>query len=126
MIDIDTERLESVIEELREVLGDGLIATDIWDRSTGLALASYASHPAVSALLNQITTEMVETLHRADLPGLNRYYLLDLEDDTTAVVIQHGTDILQSLILDATRTNQGVVFAMVMPTALDGVAAARA
>ncbi len=125
MIDIDTERLESVIADLRELLGDGLLATDIWDRSTGLSLASYASHPAVSALLNQLTTETVEALRRAGLPGLNRYYMLDLERDTTVVVILHDTDILQALLVRPATENRGVLFAMAMPAAIDGVAAAR-
>ncbi len=125
MIDIDTERLEGVIAELREVLGDGLLATDIWDRSTGVSLASYRPRPAASALLNQLTDEMVQTLDQAGLPRLGRYFLLDLESDRTAVVIQHGSDILQALVLDSTGANRGILFAMVLPTAIDGVADAR-
>lgn len=125
MIDIDITKLEQVVADMRSVLRDGLLATDIWDRATGLSLAGLNPQPAAAALFNSLTNEISNTLSDSGFPGLNRYYLLELAADNIVVVMQHGKDLLQGSLLDAKKANMGILFSVAIPKALDGVAKAR-
>ncbi|MDR0274191.1 MAG: hypothetical protein LBI48_02405 [Burkholderiaceae bacterium] len=125
ILNVNPAQLKKAVEDLRDMLGDGLIATDIWDRFTGMALASYDTRPEAVALLNFVTYELAEALNKAKFPGLSRYYLIDLEDDTSALLIQHGKDLFQGMLLSNQKVNLGVVFSMVIPKMLASVASAR-
>lgn len=125
MIDIDITKLEQVVADLRSVLRDGLLASDIWDSATGLSLAGFNPQPAATALFNSLTSEIANTLGDSGFPGLNRYYLLDLDADNIVIVMRHGKDLLQGSLLDAKKVNMGILFSVAIPKALDGVAKAR-
>src|SRR6185503_21227638 len=76
---IDTKVLENAVQDLRSVLRDGLVATDIWDRGDGLSLAGFNQQPVAVALFTRITTELESSLADSNFPPLARYYLLDME-----------------------------------------------
>ncbi|WP_024539006.1 hypothetical protein [Comamonas badia] len=125
MLQVDINKLEQLIEDLRSLLKDGLAATDIWDRSTGLSLAGYNAQPAAVALFNQLTGDLVDTLSGAGFPKLNRYYLLDLDADNAVVIMRHGDDLLQGALLNSKKVNMGILFSIAIPKAIDAVAKAR-
>lgn len=125
MLNVDISKLEQTVEELRALLKDGMVATDIWDRSTGLSLAGYNAQPAAVALFNQLTGEISDTLSGAGFPKLNRYYLLDLDADNMVAVFQHGDDLLQGMLLNAKKVNMGILFSIAIPKTMDAVAKAR-
>lgn len=122
---IDINKLEAVINDLKAVLKDGLLVCDIWDRATGLALASFNPQPAADALFTEITNSLAQTLAGATFPSLNRYYFLDLAGGRTGILILHGKDILQGVLMDTSKINLGVLLAVALPRALDAVKAAR-
>lgn len=125
MLDIDVSRLEQVVKEAKEILRDGLVATDIWDRETGLSLAGHNPQPEAVALFNQLTDQMTSTLAGSNFPALNRYYLLDLEGGNTVVCQKHGDDLMSGLLLDGAKVNLGILVSIVIPKFTTGVAAAR-
>jgi hypothetical protein len=125
MLDIDIPKLETTVATIKGLLKDGLMATDIWDTETGLSLAAHNPQPAASALFNQLTTEMQRTLTESGFPGLNRYYILDLQDHYVAVVQRHGEDLLSGMLLNAQVVNLGVVVSVAIPRYAQGVAGAR-
>ncbi|MDR2238944.1 MAG: hypothetical protein LBE33_00695 [Zoogloeaceae bacterium] len=125
MLNINVAKLEKAVEDLHALLKDGLLATDIWDRATGLSLAGYNPQPAGVALFNQLTTELIGTLSGAGFPGLNRYYLMDLEGDLIIVIIQHGEDLLHGVLLSSSKVNMGILFSIAIPKMLDAVEKAR-
>ena len=59
---IDTKLLDLAVQDLRNVLRDGLVATDIWDRIDGLSLAGFNQQPVAVALFTRITTELESSL----------------------------------------------------------------
>lgn len=122
---LDIQALDAAVQRLRELLRDGLRACDIWDRATGLSLAGYNSQPAAVALLTQVTTDLEAALRDSGLPGLRRYCLFDLDDDTQVLLIPHGTDLLQGLLLDARKVNLGLLMAVVLPQMAEMVTRAR-
>lgn len=125
MLQVDISKLDQLVEDLRSLLKDGLAATDIWDRATGLSLAGFNAQPAAVALFNQLTGEISDTLNGAGFPQLNRYYLLDLDADNTVVIIRHGDDLLQGTLMNTKKVNMGILFSIAIPKAIDAVAKAR-
>jgi hypothetical protein len=125
MLNVDIAKLEQLVVDLRTLLKDGLLAADIWDRATGLSLAGYNAQPAAVALFNQLTEEIGSTLGGAGFPSLGRYYLLELEGDNAVVILQHGADLLQGMLLNAKKVNMGILFSLAIPKSLDGVAKSR-
>ncbi len=125
MLNVDIAKLEQAVNDLRGLLRDGLLSTDIWDRSTGLSLAAVNPQPAASALFNMLTNDISSTLSNSGFPALNRYYLLDLANSNSVVIIQHGPDLMQGLLLDSSKANMGILFSVALPKALDAVQKAR-
>jgi hypothetical protein len=122
---IDTKILDSAVQDLRNVLRDGLIATDIWDRSAGLSLAGFNQQPVAVALFTRITIELETSLTDSQFPPLARYYLLDMEGNHTVAVVNHGA-ILQGILVDNKRANLGILISVAIPRMLDLIARAQA
>ena len=125
MLNVDIPKLEQAVADLRTLLRDGLLATDIWDRATGLSLAGINPQPAATALFNMLTNDITSTLGNSGFPPLNRYYLLDLGDSNSVVIIQHGPDLLQGVLLDSSKANMGILFSVALPKAIEAVQKAR-
>jgi hypothetical protein len=125
MLDINIDALEKTVTDAKAVLKDGLVATDIWDRETGLSLAGHNPKPEAVALFNQLTTEMSAVLSGSGFPALHRHYILDLEGGNTVVVQQHGEDLMSGMLLDAARVNLGILVSVVMPRYANGIDEAR-
>jgi len=121
---IDTDLLNQSVEDIQSFLKDGLLSTDIWRRRDGLALAGFNQQPAATALFNQITEALETNLVNAGFPKLNRYYLIDLKTDKTVLIIRHGEEMLQGILLDTTKANLGMLLSVVLPRALEQVAKA--
>lgn len=116
----DIKILEGAVTDLRNVLRDGLLATDIWDRSTGLSLAGHNQQPVAVALFTRITEELESSLRDSNFPPLARYYLLDMEGNHTVVVINHGP-LLQGILVDNKRANLGILISVAVPKMLEAV-----
>lgn len=125
MLDVDIAQLEDTVTEIKGLLRDGLIATDVWDIATGLSLAGHNPQPEATALFNLLTQEMQRTLRGSGFPGLDRYYILDLEQSNIVVCQLHGEDMMSGMLLDANRTNLGVLVSVAIPRYASGVSKAR-
>lgn len=125
MLDIDITRLEQSVAETVSLLKDGLIATDIWDRETGLSLAGHNPQAEAVALFNLLTNEIQNTLATSGFPTLSNYYLLELEANHLVVIMRHGDDLMSGMLLDSSKTNLGVLVSVAIPRRLAAVNAAR-
>jgi hypothetical protein len=121
---IDTKVLDLAVQDLRNILRDGLVATDIWDRSAGLSLAGYNQQPVAVALFTRITTELESSLADSSFPPLARFYLLDMEGNHTVAMVNHGT-LLQGILVDNKRANLGILISVAIPRMLETVAKAK-
>ncbi len=123
MRDVDVRGLDVVVTDLHRRLGDGLLATDIWDRRTGWQLASHNTQPEAVALLNQLTEQIDRTLAGGGHPTLGDYLILDLDDDHVVVLMIHG-ELVHALILDAAAIDLEVLYGVALPLAMSAVAEA--
>lgn len=124
VVAIDVARLEKLIGQMRDSL-QGLLATDIWVAETGQSIASFNGQPVASKLFNTLTDDLNEALSTSGFPVINRYYLLELEGNATSLVIRHGDDLRQGVLIDTRFTNVGTMLALGLPMALRGVEEAR-
>jgi hypothetical protein len=120
----DTKVLDLAVQDLRNVLRDGLIATDIWERTAGLSLAGFNQQPVAVALFTRMTTDLESSLTDSNFPPLSRYFLIDMEGNHTAAVINHGP-LLQGLLIDNKRANLGILISVAIPRMLESVGRAR-
>ena len=120
---IDTKILDLAVQDLRNILRDGLVATDIWDRTAGLSLAGYNQQPVAVALFTRITAELQGSLADSGFPALARYYLIDMEGNHTAAVINHST-LLQGVLVDNKLANLGILISVAIPRMFESVARA--
>ncbi len=121
---IDTKVLDLAVQDLRNILRDGLVATDIWDRTAGLSLAGFNQQPVAVALFTRITVELESSLTDSNFPPLARYYLLDMEGNHTAAVINHG-ELIQGMLVDNKRANLGILISVAIPRMIESVARAK-
>jgi hypothetical protein len=122
---ISIDKLETTIQYLKTTLKDGLLASDIWDRATGLSLAAFNPQPMAVALFTEMTNGLADALSDSGFPGLKRYYFLDLEGDHTVMILRHGNDILQGILMDSRKVNLGVLLSIVLPQMISSIEKAR-
>lgn len=115
---IDTAICVQMVETLKHTLGNGLIATDIWDREVGLALHGHNTQPAAVALFTELVNQLEQTLAGSNFPKLNRYFILDLTGNHTVVLLKLGGNMLQGMLIDSTKVNMGIVLSVAVPTML--------
>lgn len=121
----DVPALERALEKARVSLRGGVLATSIWERKAETALASYKSNPVAVTMFNALTDSISAALSNSQFPRLNRYYLLDLDEQHMVIVIRHDVDLLQGMLVDSSKINIGLLLAVVIPSLLEDVKAAR-
>jgi hypothetical protein len=124
-LNINIEKLNAATEEVKATLKDGLLTSEIWDREAGLSFVSYNPQPVAVALFTEVAKMLKSTLADSGFPGLKRYFLLDLENDHMAMLIFHGNDILQGLLMNSKKVNLGILLAVALPKAIEAVEKAR-
>lgn len=124
-MNIDIDKLDALTQELKTTLKEGLLSTDIFDRTTGLSLASFNPQPTAAALFTEVTNVITSTLADSGLPNLKRYYLLDLDNDHSVMVIRHGSDLLQGILMNSQKVNIGILLSVALPKMLAGIEKAR-
>lgn len=126
MLDVDVNKLEECWDVLKKSLKDGLLFGDIWHTGTAMSVSSFnGGNAAATALFDELTRELNDSLSGSGFPALNRFYLLNLKDDNQVLVIRHGNDLMQGMLLDPKRVNIGLLFAVAIPKALATVEQAR-
>lgn len=114
---MNVAKLNQAIERLKENLGEGLIATDIWTKDDAVVLTGYNSQPVASALFNRITDSINSTLSESGFPTLGRYLMLDLIDGKMVMVIPLG-DYRWGMLVDRRKAQLGILLNVALPKAI--------
>lgn len=105
------------VNELKEDLGEGLVATDVFSTADGQSLAGFNSNPQACALFNEITKYLHKSLKGSGFPGLGGYYMVHLENNMAVVVISKG-EIQQGMLVDLSKTTMGLLLNVALPKSL--------
>lgn len=117
---IKIDKLKQIIEELKNDLGSGFVATDIWATADAQSLAGYNTQPKAVALFNEVTRMLDKTLKGAEFPGLGNYYLVHLDNENIVVILSIGA-YQQSILIDLTKTTMGILMSVALPKLLSGL-----
>jgi len=117
---MDMKKINLAIETLKDNLGEGLLATDIFAVDSGMSIAGYNPQPKASALFNMLTTNIMKTLRGAKFPNLEKFYLLNLETDKMVVILPLG-DYRCGVLIDNTKVQLGVVVSIAIPEAIEAI-----
>ncbi len=117
---IKIDKLKQIIEELKEDMGNGFVATDIWATADAQPLVGYNSQPKAVALFNEVTRMLDKTLRSAEFSGLGDYYLVHLDNDHLVVILSIG-DYQQGMLVDLSKTTMGILMSVVLPKVLAGL-----
>ena len=115
---MNMSKLKESIEVLKDDLGDGLLATDIFSKSDGQTIAGFNHQPAASALFAQITNYLIKSLKDSGFPGLGRYFLIDLVDKKSLVCLPLG-DYIWGMLIDTSKTPIGLVLNVAVPKVIN-------
>jgi hypothetical protein len=115
---MDVKKLKNSIEVLKEDLGEALIACDIWPTGTGQSIAGHNTQPKATALFEQVTEYMKKTLKDSGFPGLDKYYLLDLENDSLIVVLQFE-GYQWGMLVNSNKVQLGLLLNIALPKAME-------
>jgi YesN/AraC family two-component response regulator len=116
-IKMDIKKLQDSINVLKEDLGDGLLATDIYAVTDGQSVAAYNTNPKACALFNRMTFQMNRSLKDSGFPTIGKYYMMDLVDKKRVVVMPMG-DYQWGILLDGSVA-LGLLLNVALPKAID-------
>ena len=114
---MNVKKLKHAVEVLKEDLDGALVATDIWPTGTGTSIAGYNLQPEATALFERVTDYMFKALKGAGFPGLNKYYLLDLEGGNLVIVLQFEEGYQWGMLVDSTKVQLGLLLNIAIPNA---------
>jgi CheY-like chemotaxis protein len=120
---MDVKKLNGIIKEVKEDLGEALISTDIWATADGQTLAGFNSNPKAAALLNRVGQQFINAITGAKFHALDKYYILDLQDNKLVICLLFA-DYWWGMLLDSDKIQLGLLLNVVVPKAMDGFDAA--
>ncbi|MBN2718011.1 MAG: hypothetical protein JXX14_19335 [Deltaproteobacteria bacterium] len=105
---------QRLVDEAKAKLGKSLLATDIWIKGDRKSLAGHNPQPAATALFDELNDYIERSLSQSKFPKLKRYFMLELEDDNTVVIVNHGK-VLQGMLVSLRNINMGSVISLAVP-----------
>jgi len=116
---MDVKKINAIVKEVQEDLGDALLSTDIWTTADGTVIAGFNSNPKAAALMNQVGQELIKALTGAKFPSLEEYYMLDMQDGKMMLCLFFG-DYQWGMLLDTEKVQLGLLLNVVAPKAIAG------
>lgn len=123
---LSADKLTKALQALREDLGEGLIASEIWVTLENKIVAfdhDRNKQPEAIALLSEVTRKLDKTLKGADYPGLGNYYFINLSNNNMIVVLTIGT-YQQYILVNLSKTSMGILMSVALPNLLSALAEA--
>ena len=114
------ESFNAIINDLKDDLGEGFVASDIWHSRDAQSLAGYNSQPKAVALFNEVTRTLSKTLAGAGYPGLGDYYMVHLESGLLVVITKAG-DYQLGMLVDLSKTTMGMLMSIVLPKLIENL-----
>lgn len=115
---MNVAKLKESINALRKNLGEGLLGTDIYSSSDGQSIAGWESNHKACALFNNTTNNLNKSLAGSGFPTLGKYYLLNLTENKTVVVIPLG-QYQWGMMIDNSKIQMGLLINVVLPQVID-------
>jgi hypothetical protein len=117
---MDVKKINAIVKEVKEDLGDALLSTDIWATADGTVIAGFNSNPKAAALMNRVGGKLIDAQKTSNLPLIQDYYFVDLQDGKMMFCLLFG-DYQWGMLLDAEKVQLGLLLNVVAPKAITGM-----
>jgi FixJ family two-component response regulator len=108
------ERSYKAIELLKKELGEALLSSQFFTTEDSKELSSYNISPETCKIFNEMTQKTNKYLNEMKLPSINRYYIIDLADNKTLIVVTFRK--YQWVILvDSRELKLGLLINLILP-----------
>jgi hypothetical protein len=114
---MNIKKLKQSVEILKEDLDGALLACDIWPTGTAQSIAGYNSQPKATALFEKLTDFLKKSLEGAEFPPINEYYMLDMVDNATVIVMQFENGYQWGMLVDKSKVQLGLLLNIALPNA---------
>ncbi len=119
---MNLSELKQHISTLIDESDKGILATDIFDSSTGMPIAGYNSNAKASALFNRIFNQLVKTLDGSGFNSELSYYYLLMENNQAVVVgkLKDGKYRF-GMLVDLDKLQLGMLLSVLLPDYIQNV-----
>jgi len=119
---MNLSELKQHISVLVDESDKGILATDIFDSSTGMPIAGYNSQAKASALFNRIFNQLVKTLDGSGFSSELSYYYLLMENNQAVVVgkLKDGKYRF-GMLVDLEKLQLGMLLSVLLPDYIENV-----
>jgi hypothetical protein len=117
---VNINKLSAAVLEVQGLLANALLRTDIFLSANGRSLAGWNSHPLACSAFAAITRSVQNSLHESDFPPLRNFYLFELADEHT-ILLMLKDELQWGLLLKGTQGHLGFLLNIVMPKALQAL-----
>lgn len=114
---MNIKRLKESIELFKNELDGALLSSDIWEKESGLSIASYNPNEKYVALFTRLTNNMDRDLEDIGFSAFGEYQLIDLENGTMLIVLNFEGKYLWGSLLDKSKLSLGRLIYIAMPKA---------
>jgi hypothetical protein len=111
---VNIQLLNEYIEELKDTLQDGLIATSIFNQEDGVPIAEYNIKANSNLAYNSITNYILKKFRDNNLSNIDKFMIFSLENDVTLVIIP-VYNYRWAILVDNNKIKLGVLLNMTIP-----------
>lgn len=115
---VEVEKFERANKILKKELGKGLLAASIFTIAGSKTLVSYNSSSKICKFLNKMNQEINKCLNEMDLPSINKYYIIDLAENITLIVITFE-EYRWAILVDSRELKIGLLINLVLPNIIE-------
>ena len=112
--DINLAIIRKAIDMLKEDLADALLNTGIISRSDERVILDYHLHPNAGVHFNLLTAFLKRMLSECNMPAMGKYFLIDLKENKSLIVIPH-TNYIWGVTIDLTKVTLGLFLNVTLP-----------
>jgi len=114
---MNVQKLKESIELLKRDLDGALLACDIWPPGTAQPVVGFNSQPKATALFDKLTLFLRDALQESEFPPINEYYMLDLANNATVMVLQLEDGYQWGMLVDKSKVHLGLLLSIAIPRA---------
>ncbi len=115
---MDAKKLKSAIQGLNNDLDGALLACDIWITGTSQSIAGFNTNPVAVALFERVTGFMDNALKESGFPSLKDYYMLNMTNNATVLVLQLKDNHQWGMLVDTSKVQLGFLLNIAIPHAM--------
>lgn len=118
-VSMNVQKLKESMEVLKENLGPGLIASDIYGAKDGQAIIAMDNKPSpvADALFSKIISMLDSALKDAKFPNLGKWVIIDMDGDKAGIVLPLG-EYQWGMLVDYNKSQLGLALNVAIPKAI--------